>query len=299
MTQINPNLPGADVHNAMQLTSIFNMQHFLSGGWNTEYSLYTLSSLLEVDRNLVSNLEGATEILNMASAINWTERNEATHYSSGDIIIDLLYEIANKLVTHLPNSFRKIYQIMENLEVNNRSIVSVMDNPRYTRGFGERRKFLALVQKQTDKQKYTYLTNWYENYKQGLNWGDEFFQLPELMEKVEINGRPNSSDISILLTGLRELYNKNNEYTKGLITNRTNSCIKTILKKLCELGRLRPQYDKALKENLVQYLGLSLSVLKHDKEALSEIAKYCESHSPGKSLTIEAIEFNYKNGYEY
>ena len=298
MTQINPNLPGAEVHNAMQLTSIFNMQHFLSGGWNTEYSLYTLSDLLDSNNNTMADrFEGATEILNMASAIDWSNRNRVKQNTNEDIIVGLLYCIANKIIIKRPDLFRKISVIMKNLEQNNASII----NQKHHRGHGEISEFYTNAEKQQDEQnkKYTCFTNWYENYKQGLSWGDEFFRLPELMEEVEINGRPNSSDISIMLTGLREVYNKNNEFTEGLITNRTNSCIKTILKKLCKLGRLRPQYDKALKDNFVEYLGLSLSVFKDDKETLSEIAEYCESHFPEKSITIEAMQHNHENGYEY
>lgn len=130
-----------------------------------------------------------------------------------------------------------------------------------------------------------FYTDWYEHdYENNRDFMAELSKLPQLMENDTHDTRPNSSDIFTMLDGLKDIYYQHKPQTANLV--------KTILKDLCRMGRTRPQYDKALKDNLVEYLGLSLSVFKDDKKTLAEITKYCQAHSPEKSLTIEAMKYN-------
>ena len=119
MTLIDKNLPGADVHNAQQLVNLLNMQHILAGGFQTEYGLYLIQQILDANNNtFMDHYEGATEILEAMSKINWRKQNKNTGYKNDGILFENMYEIATKIVKKHPGYAQKLKDIMKTLEKN-------------------------------------------------------------------------------------------------------------------------------------------------------------------------------------
>lgn len=116
-------LKGTDqVQYGHQLTNILNMQHVLSGGYNTEYSLYLIKNLLTVNnKDFTDYYVGATDILEQMSAINWTTVNKRTGNANERIIFELMAEIAEQIVMKRPELVTKLKGIISVLENNNQN----------------------------------------------------------------------------------------------------------------------------------------------------------------------------------
>lgn len=109
-----------DFHEAAQLTNILNMNHVMSGGLNTEYSLYIIKAAL---KQSVDNYEdGALEILEELATRNLTVLSKEV--DNVGIIIDLMYEILNIIVRQHPYLLGKAKRIVDFLELNNEWLVT-------------------------------------------------------------------------------------------------------------------------------------------------------------------------------
>lgn len=133
-----------DIHGAMKMVNMFDMQHILSGGWNTEYSLYTIANLLDAkNTTMMDYYEGALEVLQQASVINWHDLNQLIKMRNEDIITDQMYLIADKIVTKRPDLLQKVIQTIGILEKNNQSTVDALSKTH--RGFGGKYKFTQTI----------------------------------------------------------------------------------------------------------------------------------------------------------
>ena len=139
-----------DINNAMTLVNMFDMQHVLSGGWNTEYSLYTIENLLNARNNtMMDYYKGALDVLQHTSVINWYDLNQLIGMRNEDIILDRIYTIAEKIATSRPDLAPKVIKTMEILEKNNKSAIDVLTRTR--RGFGAKYKFIKASKALTEK----------------------------------------------------------------------------------------------------------------------------------------------------
>lgn len=141
-----------DIHGAMKMVNMFDMQHILSGGWNTEYSLYTIANLLDAkNTTMMDYYEGALEVLQQASVINWHDLNQLIKMRNEDIIIDQMYLIADKIVTKRPDLLQKVIQTIGILEKNNQATVDALSKTH--RGFGGKYKFTQTIKALAEKSK--------------------------------------------------------------------------------------------------------------------------------------------------
>ena len=115
-------LKGTDkVQYGHQLTNILNMQHVLSGGYNTEYSLYLIKNLLTIKSNCSTDYYvGAMDILEQMSAINWTTVQKRTGSGNKHIIFENMAEIAGIIVMKRPELATKLKNIISVLKDNNK-----------------------------------------------------------------------------------------------------------------------------------------------------------------------------------
>ena len=113
--------------NARKMTNILNMNHVLSGGYNTLYSLSLISELLDVGNlSLFDYVDGIVDVLYEISKINWQDKNQKQWNISGKINDEIgmtIYEIATKLVKISQKSRRiKIEKVISNFENNNHEL---------------------------------------------------------------------------------------------------------------------------------------------------------------------------------
>ena len=132
-------------------------------------------------------------------------------------------------------------------------------------------------------------TDWYiydfEEHKDKKEVMRALSVLPELMKKDTNKDRPSVNDMWEMLDGLREVYDA---YKPDYVLARS---IAVILKTLCDLGRTKKTYDKALSDNISEYLELSSYVLNSNSKTLAEIKKYCASRTRRKKFLDGAKKY--------
>ncbi|MCQ2571595.1 MAG: hypothetical protein MJ165_01155 [Alphaproteobacteria bacterium] len=134
-----------DIHGALKIVNMFDMQHILSGGLNTEHSLYTIANLLNTRNNtMVDYYQGALGVLQQTSVINWHDLNQLIKMRNEDLIIDQMYLIADKIVTERPDLLPKVIQTIGILEKNNQATVDALSKTH--RGFGGKYKFTQTIE---------------------------------------------------------------------------------------------------------------------------------------------------------
>ena len=121
-----------DFKEAAKLTNILNMNHVMSGGLNTEYSLYIIKAALkakcikELDdgiRHFELIYDGILlEILEELATRNLTVISKEV--DNVGIIVDLIYEILNIIVRQHPYLLGKAKRIVDFLELNNEWLVT-------------------------------------------------------------------------------------------------------------------------------------------------------------------------------
>lgn len=109
-----------DFKEAAKLTNILNMNHVMSGGLNTEYSLYIIKAALK--QSIDTYEDAALEILEELATRNLTVISKEV--DNVGIIIDLMYEILNIIVRQHPYLLGKAKRIVDFLELNNEWLVT-------------------------------------------------------------------------------------------------------------------------------------------------------------------------------
>ena len=109
-----------DFKEAAKLTNILNMNHVMSGGLNTEYSLYIIKAALK--QSVDTYEDAALEILEELATRNLTVISKEV--DNVGIIIDLMYEILNIIVRQHPYLLGKAKRIVDFLELNNEWLVT-------------------------------------------------------------------------------------------------------------------------------------------------------------------------------
>ncbi|MCQ2571594.1 MAG: hypothetical protein MJ165_01150 [Alphaproteobacteria bacterium] len=141
-----------DINSAMTLVNMFDMQHVLSGGWNTEFSLYTIKNLLNTRNNtMMDYYQGALGVLQQTSVINWHDLDQSIKMRNEDRIIDLMYLIAEKIATSRPDLAPEVIKTMEILEKNNQATVDALSKTR--RESGGKYKFTQTIKASVEKLK--------------------------------------------------------------------------------------------------------------------------------------------------
>lgn len=108
------------INHGYQLTNLLNMSHALSGGYNTEYSLYLIDQLLDVKNNTLADYyKGAVDILEAMSSINWNTANKKTNSRNEKIIFEEISEIAGKIAVKRPEFVKDLKRIIDTLKQNN------------------------------------------------------------------------------------------------------------------------------------------------------------------------------------
>ena len=105
----------------MRLKSILNMDNLKNGGLKTEYGLYALSSIVKDQKG---HSYEALDILDDLSKSNFRELNEKNNTRNEDIIIDVMYDVANNVVRNYPKLRDRAYNIMMITEKNNERYVN-------------------------------------------------------------------------------------------------------------------------------------------------------------------------------
>lgn len=109
-----------DFKEAAKLTNILNMNHVMSGGLNTEYSLYIIKAALK--QSVDTYEDAALEILEELATRNLTVISKEV--DNVGIIVDLMYEILNIIVRQHPYLLGKAKRIVDFLELNNEWLVT-------------------------------------------------------------------------------------------------------------------------------------------------------------------------------
>jgi len=141
-----------------------------------------------------------------------------------------------------------------------------------------------------------FYTDWYEHDYQkdhdAVNVMKELRKLPKLIENDTHDKRPNNSDIGVMLDGLRKVYDNHHSTYYGI-----GIAVENILKKLCVVARVNSQYDKALHENIPEYLKLSSLVCGEDSETFAKIKEYCEAKN-NKSITVDNSRIGFEAAHD-
>ena len=99
------------LHAAHNLLNILNIKNLMTGGWNTEYSLYAMHAIINSNSGINTFGESVLDIFEMLSECNFAALNKEIGMQDGgnyDIIIRLIYQMMNTVLEARPYTVSRI-----------------------------------------------------------------------------------------------------------------------------------------------------------------------------------------------